>query len=139
MSTATQSGGKKEFKLIPGKKMYNLKVDKLEIKMSERNPNCIMAKTELSVTDGDYKGYKVWDSFILNHQNETPRKIGREIVDSLLKATGHSEGVAGLNEDFASLPDMVTGKEVVGKIYVEESKNPQYGDRNRVYRFGKNY
>lgn len=126
---------KKKFELLPGNKLYTLNVDKVEIKMSENNPNCIMAKTELSVAEGDYKGYKVWDSFILQHQNETPRKIGREIVDSLLKAAGTGSGISSLNEDFAVLPNMVQGKTVTGKVYVEKSKNPQYSDRNRIYRF----
>lgn len=135
----TNGNTKKEFTPVPAGN-YTVRVEKLDLTDGKTEKGeYTMAKVELSIVgDNDYKGYRVWENYILNHTgSEKAVEIGRKKVESMLQNTG-SPALSALNGEFGLLPGILRDKELTAEVYIREQNNG-YAPRNQVKKFARSF
>lgn len=83
-------------------------------------------KMEMEVTEGQYKGRKLWEQFSLWHANPQTVEIAQRGIATIAQAVG----IAKCN-DTAELHNKVFD----AKVIIE--KSDQYGDQNRIRGYRK--
>ena len=83
-------------------------------------------KLEVTVTDGAFKGRKVFSNHTILNKDGTPNSIGRSQLTELFRACG----VGGSN-----LADLLNAQAIVeGRVGIEKGQG-EYGDKNKLEGF----
>ena len=106
--------------------VYSLTVKDSEVKETKAGTGNYAAFV-FEVLEGDSKGRLIFQNLNINNPNAQCQEIGRSEFKRLAEACGVTGQVADTSE--------LTGKIFAGKVKIEISKDPQYGDRNKVSKF----
>lgn len=91
---------------------------------------------EFAITGGPFRGRKMWQNMMIEGPSEQAVNITRSTLRGILES---ARGIKANDESpEAKAKRMIenygdfSGMEFTGKIGIEKSKNPQYGDRNNL-------
>ena len=113
---------KSDFELLPP---ANYPVRILEATEAETRNGEPGVKIVLEVTDGEYMNRRLWDRCWIGHSSEKFAGQERQRFAALCRAVGWIP-----TKD--SSPSELLGLELVAKVRIEKSRNPQYDDQNKV-------
>lgn len=102
---------------------YPLVCTSARVEPSKNNPSTVMANIEETVSDGDFKGRKVWSRYVVAHEKPDVMARGRQDVKRMMQAYG----IGG-----DSLTPMV-GRECIGAVTTEPAKG-DFPAKNKVSR-----
>jgi len=103
---------------------YLMQLDKSEMKNTKAGG--LMLAATFRIIDGDYENRLIFENFNLKG-SEQAVKIGTENLGRLCKAVGAPT---------IRYPEAYTHKPFIGKVRVQQSKDPQYPDpQNRVVEY----
>lgn len=116
------------FDLLPAGK-YTLQSVSTELATTKSGGK--MIKLQLEVTDGQYAGRKVFESFNVQNDNHQTVLIALAQIKQLLAACHQNP-----NQNLTlSLMRGLEGIEFLGHVSVQKSKNPQFDDQNRIRKY----
>ena len=109
---------------------YEIKIDKITSGKSKNNSD--MLTIESVVTDGDYKGRRLYDYITFTQKNGEPNEAGLRRLKRLIAGT--------LGEDRANDPDFDTDEllNVMLKAYIIQEESEYQGEttiQNRIKRY----
>jgi hypothetical protein len=113
---------KSDFELLPPQN-YSVRI--LEATESETRNGDPGIKIVLEVTDGEYMNRRIFERCWIGHSSEKFAGRERQRFAALCRAVGWTP-----TKD--SSPSELLGLELVAKVKIEKSRDPQYDDQNRV-------
>ena len=119
-----------EFKPIPPGE-YPLTVKQVEVKTSnkvgEKGNKGRYVKVQYQVSGPEHNGRVIFANYNVVNDSEIAQKIGRAQFAELQLA-------AGLPTDITpgQACQQLGGRQIIGRIGIETSSNPQYGDQNKI-------
>lgn len=105
---------------------YILKVSQTELKNTKDGYGQYI-KVAFTVVGPKYEGRKIFTNFNIRNHSQDAERIGASQLKSLVIAGGVQEPLVDT--------DQLIGATVSARVTVEKSKDPQYGDQNRVSRY----
>ncbi|SMF93970.1 Protein of unknown function [Methylomagnum ishizawai] len=109
---------------------YGMQAVEIEVKTCKEPSNGKMVAVTFQVVDGS-NNRKIFENYCLQHTNDTTKRIAEQAVKQWMKACGYT----GNERLAARLLKTLEGREFTAHVIVEKSKDPQYGDRNRIRQF----
>lgn len=117
------------FDLIPAAD-YNLRAVDIELKDTNAGTGKYFS-VQFEVVDGQYAGRKIFEIFNVKNPNPTAVEIGLKSIKQWIVATGqNASGDLTLSRVYA-----LEGKQLVGKVAIQNDKTGQYDDKNVIKRF----
>jgi hypothetical protein len=129
----SNNGEKKEYlPLPPGE--YAVVLNRV-VEKTTKAGNGSYLETSYKVTEGDHKNRLIFGRFMLDHPSSKTVEIGRDQLNSFLKAAGIAGGLSDIEEDTSA--DRIGGFKdmpVIAKVAIEQGTNG-YKDKNKITSF----
>ncbi|BBL75471.1 DUF669 domain-containing protein [Methylomagnum ishizawai] len=109
---------------------YGMQAVEVAVKDGKDPRNGKMVAVTFQVVDGS-NNRKIFENYCLQHTNDTTKRIAEQAVKQWMKACGYT----GNERLTAGLLKTLEGREFTAHVIVEKSRDPQYGDRNRIRQF----
>jgi hypothetical protein len=130
-----------EFTLIPAGQ-YKGQICNHEWKETKKGGH--MLALTIEITGPSHEGRKIFDNLNLDCDNEDAQKIALRSYKGICEACNAMQfydSIFDLEEAdtadyFDSLPELLYAKDIALKVGVEKSKDPQYGDKNKIQQYG---
>lgn len=106
---------------------YKLAAVSCELKQcgpNSKDPNGQYLKYEFTVTEGEYKGRKIWKMFNVRNKNETAVKIAKKELTAFCRACGRPQ---------ATDSDDLLAIEFIGRVSIRTSKD--FDPQNEIRKF----
>lgn len=84
----------------------------------------LMLKLDFEILDGEFAGRHVFENFNIVNASEKAQQIARGVLAKLCVSCG----LPGVPDDSLDLHE----RPVVIDVAIEKSKDPQYGDKNKI-------